>query len=144
MARAAQAAPRHRSDANGRRGIEKQGNVRGEGCGRGRWRLGRQRVRQADPGIGNHESEGGMAMTAMMTIIAMRCGRATREIEVAIIVMILVMIVVMTMAVRRRSVEMPMQGMPGRPGSLERHEQHEGNQKGAAHGPIMQVYLSAC
>lgn len=128
MARAALAAPGHRSDANGRRRVGKQRDVGGEGRWQSRWRLGCQRVAEAEREIGDHEGKGSMAVAAMTTVVAVRRRFVVQKIGDIIVVMIMIM------AVCCRDVEMPVQCVPRRPGSLERHEPHQKNQEYTTHG----------
>lgn len=132
MARAALAAPGHRSDAKCRRRVGQQRDVGGEEAWQGRRRLSCQRVAQVERKVGHHEGEGGMAVAAMTTVVAMRYRLIVQKIETIIVVLVLVEI--MTMAVCRRGVEMPMQCVLRRPDCLERHEPHQKNQESTTHG----------
>lgn len=92
-----------------------------------RWRIG-----QADREVGHHEGEGGMAVAAMVAVVAMRRRFVAQEIETVVVV-----VEMMVMAVCRRGVEMPVQCVFRRPDGLERHEPHQKDQERTTHGTMI-------
>lgn len=69
-------------------------------------------------------------MATMATVVAVRCRFVIQKTGAIIVALI----VFMVMAVCRRGIEMPVQCVLRRPGSLERHEPHQKNQEYTTHG----------